>query len=202
MSAYLTWALSQSTLLLFFKKSRSIFSSATSRLSRATSLCSSLIGFPWLPTLARVPSLAALTQYVIGDFGIDNLRATSGAFHPSSVIIRTASSRSSFVQTALGIRSMILTPPSLQCTSTLVSTKNILSQAQEVACQGKNKNCIEFDQGKGTIRLGQEFNVRQLACNVSVSLFRVSTIFAGRTFRCSVESCLHSLGRKRSSIGL
>jgi len=46
----------------FVKKSRSIFNSATSRLSRATSICSSVSGFVLLPTRARTPSLSALTQ--------------------------------------------------------------------------------------------------------------------------------------------
>lgn len=119
----------------FFKKSRSIFNSATSRLRRATFLCSSLIGFPWLPTFARVPSLVAHTQYVMVDFGINNLRATSGAFKPPSVIILTASSRSSLVYIALGILSMFLAPLFLYCTSTLVSTKSIIAHRKKAnAC--------------------------------------------------------------------
>jgi hypothetical protein len=58
----------------FDKKLRSIFNSATSRLSRVASTCSSVSGFVLLPTRARTPTLSALTQQVIVEQSLGNLR--------------------------------------------------------------------------------------------------------------------------------
>jgi hypothetical protein len=47
-------------------------------------------------------------------------------------------------------------------------TKN--ARSQDVTCQGKKQKCVALDQEKGTIRLGQELNVRQKAHDVSACL--------------------------------
>src|SRR5512143_2450636 len=81
----------------FFKMSRSIFTMASSRLTRASSISNSVSGLCCFPTSLSLPSLFALTQYRIVEGDTDNLRPTSGILSPPSVTSFTASSRSSFV---------------------------------------------------------------------------------------------------------
>jgi len=81
----------------FFKMSRSILASASSRLTRASSISISVSGLCCFPTSFSLPSRSAFTQYRMVEGAIDNLRPTSGIFNPSSVTSFTAYSRSSLV---------------------------------------------------------------------------------------------------------
>src|SRR4030043_776970 len=81
----------------FFNMSRSILASASSRLTRASSISLSVSGLCCFPPSLSLPSRSALTQYRMVEEAIDNLRPTSGIFNPPSVTSFTAPSRSSFV---------------------------------------------------------------------------------------------------------
>src|SRR5512143_2993744 len=81
----------------FFKMSRSIFTIASSRLTRASSISTSVSGLCCFPTSLSLPSWFALTQYRMVEGDTDSLRPTSGMLSPPSVTSFTASSRSSFV---------------------------------------------------------------------------------------------------------
>src|SRR4030042_909425 len=94
----------------FFSMSRSILASASSRLTRASSISTSVSGLCCLPTSLSLPSLFALTQYRMVEGATDNLRPTSGMLSPPSATSLTASSRSSFVSIAFGILSMLTAP--------------------------------------------------------------------------------------------
>src|SRR4030042_3683500 len=69
----------------FFNMSRSILASASSRLTRASSISISVSGLWCFPTSLSLPSLFALTQYRIVEGATDNLRPTSGMLNPPSV---------------------------------------------------------------------------------------------------------------------
>jgi len=68
---------------MFFKRSRSIFTSANSRLRRPSSASISVSGFWLCPTFSSLPSFAARTQFANVFIEIDSRRAASDTPTPS-----------------------------------------------------------------------------------------------------------------------
>jgi hypothetical protein len=86
----------------FFNQSRSIRTSATSRLSRAFSASTSVTGWRLSPTVLSRPARARCTQFASVFADIPHRRAASGSVSFSSDTHFTACSRKSAVNDGLG----------------------------------------------------------------------------------------------------